>query len=142
MPPPAPLDPALPVVGATILVVDDEEAVLRAVARLLRRMGYQVLEATGGVSALEIASHKEQVIDLLLTDLAMLGMNGPELARRMTDLRPDTPVLYMSAHPQKHLVSLGWLTSAEPLLTKPFSLTELASAVHAMFATRMTRQSA
>jgi two-component system cell cycle sensor histidine kinase/response regulator CckA len=124
---------------ATILVVDDEEAVLRAVAKQLRRMGYKVLEASGGVVALELASHNDQVIDLLLTDLAMLGMNGPELARRMTELRPETPVLYMSAHPQKHLVSLGWLTSAEALLTKPFTYAELGAAVQQALTNRTIR---
>ncbi len=142
VPPPAITDTTAPLEDATILVVDDEEAVLRAVARMLRRLGYHVLEATGGVSALEIASHGDQVIDLLLTDLAMLGMNGPELATRMTELRPETPVLYMSAHPQKHLVSLGWLTSAEPLLTKPFTLDELTAAVRTALATGMVRRSA
>jgi len=131
--------PATPEAGATILVVDDEELVLRAVAKQLRRMGYQVLEAGGGLAALELASNKDQRLDLLLTDLAMLGMNGPELAKRMTELRPETPVLYMSAHPQKHLVNLGWLTPAEPLLSKPFVYTELAAAVQQALANRTTR---
>lgn len=140
--PPQIVQPAVAQGDATILVVDDEEAVLRAVAKQLRRMGYQVLEAGGGAAALELASQKDQEIDLLLTDLAMLGMNGPELARRMTELRPETPVLYMSAHPQKHLVSLGWLTTAEPLLTKPFVYAELAAAVQEALANRTIRQQA
>ncbi len=133
--------PAGPVAGsdddpATILVVDDEPMVLRTVARQLRRLGYQVQEAQHGAAALALVDRHPGPLDLLLTDVVMPGLSGPELHRRLIQRRPGTPVLFMSGHARQLLATGGSLTAAQTLLTKPFTRGELAAAVSAALAGR------
>ena len=82
----------------TILVVEDE-ANLRYLARLfLEKQGYKVIEAADGAVAMQIAVAHEGIIHLLLTDVIMPGMNGRELAQRISEIRPNVKVLYMSGY--------------------------------------------
>jgi CheY-like chemotaxis protein len=81
----------------TILVVDDDADVLRISAVIVAELGYRVIEATGGAAALEILRGSEPV-DVLLTDLAMPGVSGKELAHLAKVLRPHLKVLYTSAY--------------------------------------------
>ncbi|MSR36094.1 MAG: response regulator [Gemmatimonadetes bacterium] len=80
--------------GATvILVVDDDAAVRQVAARVLQRVGYQVLQAGEGTEALNVARAYPGRLDLLLTDVVMPGMNGRELGERLSQERPDTRLL-------------------------------------------------
>ena len=109
----------------TILVVDDEPDVGELVRDCLVATGYRVLEATDGEEALRIAEGLREPIHLLLTDVMMPRLNGIELAGRLTRLRPDTKVLYMSAFAvvgaQPEDLSGPGLQPGDSILPKPFS---------------------
>jgi PAS domain S-box-containing protein len=103
----------------TILLTEDEDAVREIVAETLRDRGYTVLEARHGREALELAEARQGPIDLLLTDIVMPRMGGPELWARIRERFPETRVLFLSGH-----------TGAAPapgpvLLRKPFSPEDL-----------------
>src|SRR5882724_6106125 len=82
----------------TILVVDDEKSVLSITCALLSGNGYDVLEAASGAEAIEICQARKSAIHLLLTDVMMPNMTGPQLAERLHALYPDTRVLFMSGY--------------------------------------------
>jgi PAS domain S-box-containing protein len=110
--------------GETVLVVDDNEDIRVSTARILQRAGYSTLEAASGVEARRLLEKTPDGVDLLLTDVVMPGMSGPELGSYTANRTPDTSVLYMS----------GYAESAEclgeaPLLEKPFEADGLLAAV-------------
>ena len=105
-----------------ILVVDDQSAIVATVGGMLARQGYHVLKATDPRDALQIAESRR--VDLLLTDVVMPVMNGPELARRVLETSPRTRTLFMSAYAVEEV-----LARATPLLSKPFSYDTLAAAI-------------
>src|SRR5262249_19772317 len=82
----------------TILLAEDEDGVRKYVINLLSQRGYQVLPASDGKSAMELAVQHRGRIDLLLTDLVMPGMSGLDLASQFAKVRPGVPVLYMSGY--------------------------------------------
>jgi PAS domain S-box-containing protein len=103
----------------TLLLAEDEDAVRRVLAKMLRDRGYDVLEASDGVEALAIAGAREAPIDLLVTDVVMPRMGGIELADRLRELRPRTPVLFMSGHTGRTDLAEQLPRDAE-FLQKPF----------------------
>jgi CheY-like chemotaxis protein len=112
----------------TILVVDDEPALLSAAAQILRQNGYATLEAANYDQALELAASRE--FQLLLTDSVMPHMSGATLAQRITQLRPGLPVLYMSGYgPAAADASPGADQAAGMHLQKPFTAQALLQAV-------------
>ncbi len=123
--------PDVPARGSgTILLVEDEPA-LRALARdCLESHGYRVLDAADGKSALMAAERHAGSIQLLLTDVIMPGMSGRELANRLSALRPEMKVLYMSGYAGDLIAQYGVLDAATLLLEKPFSLQALLAKVH------------
>ncbi|MFZ0760444.1 MAG: ATP-binding protein [Candidatus Sulfotelmatobacter sp.] len=113
----------------TILLVEDE-ANLRYLARqFLEKQGYRVIEAADGAVAMQIAVAHEGVIHLLLTDVIMPGMNGRELAQRISEIRPNVKVLYMSGYTENVIGRNGTLDAGVRLLQKPFTLRDLKSKV-------------
>jgi PAS domain S-box-containing protein len=113
----------------TILLVEDE-ANLRYLARqFLEKQGYRVIEAADGAVAVQIAVAHEGVIHLLLTDVIMPGMNGRELAQRISEIRPNVKVLYMSGYTENVIGRNGTLDAGVRLLQKPFTLRDLKSKV-------------
>jgi signal transduction histidine kinase len=114
----------------TILVVDDDVRVRGAVVSTLRRSGWTVLEASGGAEALAVAAAHPSAIDLLLTDVVMPIMRGPELASRLVDLRPGTRVLFMTGYADE-LAGLASSAAASqsPILRKPFTPSVLTGKV-------------
>jgi two-component system cell cycle sensor histidine kinase/response regulator CckA len=110
--------------AATVLVVDDEPAVLQFVCHALRCYGYEALPASDGRQALDIISRFERPIDLVLSDVAMPGIRGPDLARRIARLSPSTSVLFMSGN-----VGLGELPAGSHFIEKPFTLRTLYAKV-------------
>ncbi|HEY6338843.1 MAG TPA: ATP-binding protein [Candidatus Sulfotelmatobacter sp.] len=113
----------------TILVVEDE-ANLRYLARLfLEKQGYKVIEAADGAVAMQIAVAHEGTIHLLLTDVIMPGMNGRELAQRISEIRPNMKILYMSGYTENAIGTNGMLDAGVRLLQKPFNLRDLKDKV-------------
>ena len=113
----------------TILLVEDE-ANLRYLARqYLEKQGYKVIEAADGAVAMQIAVAHEAVIHLLLTDVIMPGMNGRELAQRISEIRPNAKILYMSGYTENVIGHNGMLEPGVRLLQKPFNLRDLKSMV-------------
>ena len=111
----------------TVLVVEDEEAVRHFAVESLRRHGYHVLQSSGGEEALKVASAHDGTIDVLLTDVVMPGIKGPELATRLRALRPGMRVVLMSGD-AADVVTAGDLRDAA-LVAKPFSPASLSRAV-------------
>jgi two-component system, cell cycle sensor histidine kinase and response regulator CckA len=103
-----------------ILVVEDEESVRALICSILSQNGFTVLEAANAASALKIAQ-QQQPIHLVLTDVVMPGMNGPEMAKRLQEIRPDLKVLFMSGYAGGFGAAHGLLEDGAPLLQKPFT---------------------
>jgi PAS domain S-box-containing protein len=115
---------------ATILLVEDDPVMRQLTRRMLEGQGYAVIEAEDGMSALEqVASHSAH-IDLVLTDVVMRGMGGPELVLRFMDSHPGTRFLYMSGYTGE-LVGDHGLGEGTALLEKPFTRAALLRAVQA-----------
>jgi len=119
----------------TILVVEDVTLVRAGIRYLLKSLGYTVLDAPDPKAALELVADAPKV-DLLLTDIVMPGMSGPELAKVVQSKRPDIRVLFMSAFSDETLVEQGRLESGMPVLEKPFEEEELARKVRAQLSNR------
>ena len=116
----------------TVLVVDDDASVRRALSRSLSRIGYAVLEAADGESAMKIATAQTTPIDLLLTDVEMPGMHGTRLAEQLRAVLPRLPVLFMSGYSDVNGPFQPSLSSPQyRFVAKPFTSEELMSAVQA-----------
>ncbi|MDV3455450.1 response regulator [Sphingomonas sp. HF-S4] len=111
-----------------VLVVDDEDKVRQLAVDALRELGYIVIQAPGGEAALSLLEDQPR-IDLLLTDVLMPGMSGPQLAAQVERARPEIRLLYMSGYPSDGIVSDGMLTDGVALLPKPFTIAQLAARV-------------
>ncbi len=136
MAPPPPTPTPTPVRAATggpretVLVVEDEDAVRQLAVESLGRAGYVVLQASSGEDALRVADAFEDTIHLLLSDVVMPGIKGPELATRLRAARPSIRVVLMSGY-AADVVTNDNLKEAT-LLSKPFSPGVLTSAVRKM----------
>jgi signal transduction histidine kinase/ActR/RegA family two-component response regulator len=113
----------------TILVAEDEPVVAELVQELLNRQGYRVRRACNGREALELARAEGFEFDLLLTDVIMPGMSGPELVRQLTRERPELPVLFLSGYTDDALSDHGFRMEEVDLLRKPFAPDELLARV-------------
>ncbi|MFZ5440570.1 MAG: MASE3 domain-containing protein [Myxococcota bacterium] len=108
--------------GELLLLVEDDAPVRRSAARMLKSLGYQVVEAGNGLEALGVIGAQKSLA-LVVTDLAMPGLDGRALANELTRQRPDLPVLFTSGFASGD--------APTPLLPKPYAITELAKAVSA-----------
>jgi len=113
----------------TILLVEDEVSLRNLSRQVLESQGYTVLEAAEGAAAIQICNSHPGPIHLLLTDLIMPGINGRELARRVSAMRRETKVLYMSGYTDNVIAHNAILEVGVALLQKPFSLTTLKTKV-------------
>ncbi len=113
----------------TILFAEDNPQVRDATSRILRAHGYRVLEASRGDEALEAAAHHAGPIHLLLSDVIMPGFHGPELFERLSKLRPETKVLFVSGYPETPEGRHRDLRSRFPFLSKPYVADELLAKV-------------
>jgi len=112
----------------TVLLVDDEESVRAIVTKILGRHGHTVLEAEHGADALRLASGYEGKIDLLITDMYMPGLRGPEIAEKLRPTRPGLHVLFMSGYGDEDVARSG-VEPGSSFLRKPFTVQELSEAV-------------
>jgi signal transduction histidine kinase/FixJ family two-component response regulator len=120
----------LPHGSATILVVEDEAGVREIAVAILRSLGYRVLEAFDGDEGLLVFGAHTAEIDMLLTDVVLPGkLRGRELAERITAIRPEVRVLFMSGYTENSIVHHGRLDDGVKLLGKPFKREQLARKV-------------
>ncbi len=113
----------------TVLVVEDEPAVLTLSRRALEAQGYIVLTASDAAAALRVVERHGGTIHLLVTDVVMPGKSGRELADKLAAQRPGIRVLYMSGYPGDAVVAHGSLPAGSAFLQKPFSPDSLARKV-------------
>jgi len=113
----------------TILVVEDEEAVRTLIQDILESCGYTVLAAANGEEAVSICKQHGSSIDLLITDVIMPEMGGPEVANQLLELKSQLRVLYMSGYTDNAIVHHGVLDEGTSFIQKPFSLEGLARKV-------------
>jgi PAS domain S-box-containing protein len=116
----------------TILLVEDESQVRTIVANILQRQGYRVLSAPNAAEALALSEAHEGTIDLLVSDVVMPRMSGPELAKRIAPMRPAMKVLCMSGYTDDSIVRHGVLDAGVAFLQKPITPSALASKVRAV----------
>jgi two-component system, cell cycle sensor histidine kinase and response regulator CckA len=115
--------------GATIMVVEDEDAIRTLTHRILTRHGYQVVEAASPADALELWAGLARVPELLLTDVVMPGMSGKDLSDLLRETAPGMPVLFMSGYTDNVMDRYGLDAAGDSLLHKPFNAQQLLSAV-------------
>ncbi len=112
--------------GETVLLVEDERAMLQMSGQMLEQLGYRVLKAVTPEDALRIAAEHSGQIELLFTDVVMPHMNGRELVQRLKDSHPDLTVLFMSGYTANAIVHHGVLDEGMHFIQKPFDLEQLA----------------
>ncbi|HEX5761332.1 MAG TPA: response regulator [Thermoanaerobaculia bacterium] len=128
-PPPREAAAPRPPAQATVLLVEDDSALRRLARTVLEGKGYRVLEADSSDSALSLAAARAGEIDLLLTDVVMPGLSGPDLARRLRATRPALPVLLMSGYFDDAVEQDGLAEFGTAFLQKPFNAAGLTSKV-------------
>src|ERR1022692_1926798 len=116
--------------GTTILLVEDDEIMRSLTRQLLQEHGYTVVEADDGKSALEWVESHPGPIDLLLTDVLMRRMSGPELVERLNPSHPILKVVYMSGYTGELMANREVLKAGVTLLEKPFTRTALLNTIH------------
>ncbi len=113
----------------TILIVEDERLVRASMRTSLEIGGYTLLEAGSGPEAIALMDEYKGNIDLLITDMVMPQMSGPELVKRITKTRPDLKVLYVSGYAEKAVIRQGLMDPRSVFLQKPFGLDALSRTV-------------
>ncbi|GAA0867456.1 hypothetical protein GCM10009116_00320 [Brevundimonas basaltis] len=116
----------------TILVVEDDDDVRTFTVEVLRGLGYRVLEAHDGVSAIRLLERQARAVDLLFTDVVMPGMSGGELATAARELRPDIRVLFTSGYTRNAIGQDGRLKPGTEMIAKPFTAELLAARLRDM----------
>ncbi len=115
--------------GETVLVVEDENAVLKLAGKILTSLGYTVLAALNPKAALKTAAEYGGNIDLLMTDVVMPEMNGRDLAGKLRSLYPDIRVLFMSGYTANVIARQGILEDGVNFIQKPFNKKDLAGKI-------------
>ena len=125
----AAITPVLRGASETVLIVEDEDAVRGLLAGTLRREGYHVLEAANGMDAIAVAATHQAPIQLMVSDVLMPGMNGPDLYDRLVIQRPDLKVLFISGYADHAVLNLELLKTGNAFLGKPFTRGDLLNKI-------------
>lgn len=121
----------IPEIAATrILLVEDDMSVRSVFAKGLRAKGFHVTDVGAGEAALGVLRDEANIVDLLITDVVMPGMNGRELSERAAQLRPHLRVLFVSGYADDEILRRGLLFGEIDVLAKPFSLDELSNKIN------------
>jgi CheY-like chemotaxis protein len=118
--------------GETVMIVEDEPAIMKMGVKMLEKLGYRLLASGSPGEALRLAGQHAGTIDLLLTDVVMPEMNGRELSSRMQALFPQIKTLFMSGYTASVIAHRGVLDEGVNFIQKPLSKPELASKVRAV----------
>jgi signal transduction histidine kinase len=113
----------------TLLLVEDDVAILKLSERMLKKLGYRVIAANSPLDAIAMVQSHPEPIELLITDVIMPELNGRDLAKRLQEMLPALKVLFMSGYTSNVIVSRGILDKDVFLLQKPFSKNELATKI-------------
>lgn len=116
----------------TILVAEDDPAVRELTADILAIHGYDVLTSRNGLEALEMSAGHDGPIHLLLSDIVMPGMSGPELRKELKTRRPDMSVLYMSGYTDRERAYHGAMDDGTPILSKPVTQQGLTTRIRVL----------
>ena len=127
-PDPEPMQGDLPSGNETVLFVDDEQMLRSVIKEELEQLGYTVLTAADGAEALQCYQEHKTEIALVILDIAMPGMSGEAVMKKMLKLQPKAKILLSSGHTDQNL-SKESLAKARALLNKPLMLRELATMV-------------
>lgn len=122
-------EPLLEGGGETILVIEDEEGVRKITTFALQTAGYTVLAARDGYEAIRISESTKDPIQLILSDVVMLGMNGVEVVNRILVRRPSTKILFMTGYTEDAVIARGMKAGEFSVLLKPFRSRDLISKV-------------
>jgi two-component system, cell cycle sensor histidine kinase and response regulator CckA len=117
---------SLPGGEETILLVEDEQIVRELAAKILKRLKYNIIPASNGAEALEIAQNYAGIINLLVTDVVMPGMNGRQLAEQLRLIRPQIKVLFTSGYTENAIAHHGIIDSNLNFIGKPYNSRDLA----------------
>jgi PAS domain S-box-containing protein len=139
--PPAVKVAELPPESETLLVVEDERVFQELLLDGLQSKGYRVLVASNGAEALEVAERHNGPIPLLITDVIMPQMSGPELAKCLTKVRRNTDVLYMSGYAEDKVSSMAKSEGELMLIQKPFYIDELVRKIQEILRRKNTPSS-
>ncbi len=123
------VEPPLSAVVGTVLLVEDDNMVREMTTAMLETIGYKVLNAATPLEALSFCAKKDTLIDLLITDVVMPKMNGPELKNKIEAILPGIKVLFMSGYTSNVIVHHGVLEDGVHFIQKPFSMKDLARKV-------------
>ena len=115
----------------TILIADDEERIRKLVGDFLKRTGYSVMEAEDGDSAFRIFENNKKILDLIIIDIMMPGLNGWELCRKIRETS-NVPIIILSARSEEFDELTGYESGADDSVTKPFSPIILVKRVEAL----------
>ena len=121
-----------------ILLVDDEEALIRAIRKMIELLGYEVTDATGGTEALSLFRLHPEDFDLVITDYSMPGMIGTDLAVEIMRIRPDIPIVLSTGFNEKISEKSVKDMGISALMMKPVSLSEIAEVIHEVLKTGKT----
>jgi CheY-like chemotaxis protein len=121
----------------TLLVIDDEDAVLQLLRRILTGLGYDVLAARDGPSAIAIARARAAPIDLILSDVIMPGMTGPEAVAVVRMIHPEAAVLFASGYTADAITDRGVLPAGVELIEKPYTTRDLAARIRRVLDQRL-----
>lgn len=119
----------------TILLVEDADGIRRLTQQCLESKGYTILAVSDGPEAVQLAKQHSTPIDLLLTDVVLPSLGGPELAKQLTVVHPETRILYMSGYTDDAIVHHGVLEPGIAFLQKPFSVDDLWNKVRSVLDT-------
>jgi DNA-binding NtrC family response regulator len=122
-------------VSGTVLVVDDEPVVLKTLAACVKWAGYRVLTAASGVEALAVASRRSRPIDLVLCDVQLPDIDGPDLSLEFKRCHPEAPFLFIAGNPDDPIVVERIRRPGLPFLAKPFLPHTLAETIEEVLTT-------
>ena len=131
----------MPIGTETVLLVEDDASLRALAVRVLKNYGYEVLVASSGNEALAIASELHTLIDVVVSDVVMPGMNGRQLVEKLFEFRPEMPALLMSGYADDDTLRRGVLHGDTAFLQKPFTPDELARKLRGVLESKPIKRS-
>ncbi len=122
----------------TLLLVEDDPETLTMLRISLKNLGYTVLTAQTAHAALQLMRHHENTVSLLVSDIVLPDLSGPELYEGLRGGRPDLKALFMSAYPGEAILQRGMITSGTPFISKPFTAAALAQRIRDVLGNQST----